>query len=66
MIRIIFRDASSGIPTVYGLDGQDSIPGRGKTVSLFSIASRPALESIQPPIQWVLGTLFLGVIADGA
>jgi hypothetical protein len=27
----------------------------------FDIMSRPALESTQPPIQWVLGALSLGV-----
>jgi hypothetical protein len=56
-IQITFRDASSDIATVYELDGLESIPGRCKTFLLFFIASRPALESIQPPIQWVLGTL---------
>jgi hypothetical protein len=34
------------------------IPTRDKT---FFIASRPALRSTQPPIQWVQGDLFLGV-----
>jgi hypothetical protein len=42
------RDGSVGVATVYGLDGQVSIPGRGKILS--STASRPALEPTQPPI----------------
>jgi hypothetical protein len=46
------RVSSVGIATSYELNGRGSIPGRGK-VFLISIASRPALESTQPPIQWV-------------
>jgi hypothetical protein len=38
-----------------------SIPGRGLRIILFSTASRPALVSTQPPFQWVLGALSLGV-----
>jgi hypothetical protein len=38
------------------LDGRGSIPGR-ETIFLFSIASRPALGPIQPPIQWVPGAI---------
>jgi hypothetical protein len=34
--------------------GFDSRHGK---ISLFSIASRPALESTQPPIQWVPGAI---------
>jgi hypothetical protein len=32
---------------------------------LFATASCPALESTQPPIQWVPGTLSLGVKRPG-
>jgi hypothetical protein len=39
----------------YGLDGLGSIPGRGKIV--FSTAPRAALGPVQPPTQWVSGTL---------
>jgi hypothetical protein len=38
--------------TGYGVDGRDSIPGRGK-IFLFSTASRQALEPSRPPIQRV-------------
>jgi hypothetical protein len=45
----------------YGLDdrGFDSLQGLG--IFLFTAVSRTALGSTQPPIQWVLGTLSLGV-----
>jgi hypothetical protein len=46
------RDIPVSIATSYSLDGRGSIPGRSK-VSVFSIASRLALESIHPPIQWL-------------
>jgi hypothetical protein len=45
--------------TGYRLDdkrGQSLSPNRVKNV-LFFAASRPALGSIQPPFQWVLGAL---------
>jgi hypothetical protein len=32
-----------------------------RKIFLFSTASRPAVESTQPPIQWVPGALFPGV-----
>jgi hypothetical protein len=41
------------------LRGRDSSPGRVKNVH-FSISSRPALGSTQPPIQWVPGALSRG------
>jgi hypothetical protein len=44
------RDSLVGIARGYGLYGRGSIPGRGK-IFFFSIASRPALEPIQPHIQ---------------
>jgi hypothetical protein len=38
-----------------------SIPGRER-IFLFDTASRPALRTTQPPIQWVPGALSLGVM----
>jgi hypothetical protein len=48
----------------YRLNGQDSIPGRGK-IFLFSIVCRPALGLTQPPIQWVFGAVSLRVKQQG-
>jgi hypothetical protein len=42
-------------------DDRGSNPGEGMGVFLFDTASRPALGSTQPPTQWVLGPLSLGV-----
>jgi hypothetical protein len=56
------RDSSVGIATGNGLDhqrGDGSSPGRVKNVH-FSISSRPALGSTQPPIKWVPGALSRG------
>jgi len=40
----------------YRLDSRGSISGRGKEgIFLFATASRPALGSTEPPIQWVPG-----------
>jgi hypothetical protein len=58
------RDSSVGIATGCGLDGRNSIPGRGKIFS-FSTASIPALGTIQPPIQWVPLGLSAGVERPG-
>jgi hypothetical protein len=44
----------------YGMKDWDSIPVRA-VGDFFSTASRPALGSAQPPVQWVTGALFLGV-----
>jgi hypothetical protein len=54
------RDISVSIAVGYGLDGQGSIPGRGK-ILLLSITSRLGLGSTQSPIQWVPGAVTLGV-----
>jgi hypothetical protein len=52
------------IATGYGLDSECSVPGKGK-IFLFSTAARPALGPTQPPIQWVLGDLSLGIKRQG-
>jgi hypothetical protein len=57
-------DSSVGIATSYALDGQSSIPVRGK-IFLFSTPSGPAVVSTQPPSQWVPGPIFLGVKRPG-
>jgi hypothetical protein len=52
----------------YGLGGKGSIPGWGKiflTTPHYSMASRLALQSTQPPIQWVLRALSMAVKRQG-
>jgi hypothetical protein len=44
--------------------GRSSGPGGGKNFH-FCMSSRPSLGSMQPPIQWVLGALSLGVKRQG-
>jgi hypothetical protein len=46
---------SVDIAAGYGQGGLGSITGKGKIFFLYSILSRPALGSAQPPIQWVPG-----------
>jgi hypothetical protein len=46
------RDSVVGIATGYGQEGKSSSTGRVKYF-LFSTSSGSALESTQPPIQWV-------------
>jgi hypothetical protein len=53
-------DRIVGIVTDYEMDGWGSNPSRGK-IFLFSTTSRPTIGPIQPPIQWVLGTISPGV-----
>jgi hypothetical protein len=56
-----------GIVTSYGLDDQGvrvRVPC-GVNNLLYSMSSRPALGSTQPPIQWVPGALSLGVKQPG-
>jgi hypothetical protein len=60
------RDSSVGIATGYGLDDQgdgSSSPSWVKNFH-FSISSRPALGSTQPPIKWVPGLKRQGHEAD--
>jgi hypothetical protein len=50
-----------GIALNYGLDGRGFESWQGLGIFLFTTMSSPALGSIQPPIQGVLGALSLGV-----
>jgi hypothetical protein len=56
------RDSVVGIATGYGLDGRGvGVPSPGGVKNFhFSISSRPALGSTQPPIKWVPGALSRG------
>jgi hypothetical protein len=56
-----------GIATGYWLDDRGfGVPSSGRDKNfLFSTSSRPALESTQPPIQWVPGALSPGVKRPG-
>jgi hypothetical protein len=59
-MMIIF--ISVGVATGYGLDDQGELEfeaRQGKNL-YFSILSRPALRSTQPPIKWVPGALSRG------
>jgi hypothetical protein len=63
----ISHDSSVGIALGYGLDDRGSrvrIPA-GSGNFLFTTASRMALGPTQPPIQWVPGSLSLGVRRPG-
>jgi hypothetical protein len=62
------RDSSVGIALCYGLDDRGSrvrFSGVGLGIFLFTTASRTALGPTQPPIQWVLEALSLGVKRPG-
>jgi hypothetical protein len=61
------RDSSVGVALGYGLEDRGSrvLFPEGLGIFLFTIASRTALEPTQPPIQWVLGALSLGVKQPG-
>jgi hypothetical protein len=59
--RLRSRDSVVGIATGYGLDDR-GVGVRAPVGSrIFSTSSRPALGSIQPPIQWVPGAVSPGV-----
>ena len=51
-VRLCWPGSVVGIATGYGLDDPGSNPGEGRD---FPHLSRPALGTIQPPVQWVLG-----------
>jgi hypothetical protein len=57
-------DGSVSVATGYRLNGQGSIPGRGK-IFILCIASTVAVEHTQPPIQWVFGAISPGVKQPG-
>jgi hypothetical protein len=57
------RDSSVGIAPGYGLYDRGSRRGLG--IILFTTASRTALEHTKTPIQWVPGTLSMGVKRPG-
>jgi hypothetical protein len=50
----------------YGLDERGLESQKGLGILLFTTASRPAVGPNQPPIQWVLGALSLGIKRDGS
>jgi hypothetical protein len=49
----------------YGLDDRGFESRQGLGIFLFTTASRPALGTTQPPIQWVPGALSLRVKRPG-
>jgi hypothetical protein len=57
------RDSSVGIALGYGLDDRGSRvqSRRGLGIFHFTTASRTVLRPTQPPIQWILGAISLGV-----
>jgi hypothetical protein len=56
------RDSLVGIATSYRLDTEESWSDsrQGQRKFLFSKSPRPVLKPIQPPVEWVAGTLSLG------
>jgi hypothetical protein len=67
LYRLQRRDCSVGIAMGYGLDHLGSRVRFLAGARNFSLHHRvrTTLGSIQPPIQWVLGALFLGVKRPG-
>jgi hypothetical protein len=55
------RDSSASIVMDYGLDDLGSIGGSARFFSSTQHPSRATLGPIQPPIQWILGALSLGL-----
>jgi hypothetical protein len=58
--RLQSQGSSVGIVMGYKLDSWVLIPGRGKNF-IFSTVSRLALGPTEPPIQWVLAVISLGI-----
>jgi hypothetical protein len=54
-------NSETGIALGYGMVYRGSESWQGLGTSLFTTASRPVLDPTQPPIQWVLWALSLGV-----
>jgi hypothetical protein len=57
---LVSRDNSVHIAMGYGMEGRGSIPGRGKTFSLFPAVFRTTLGPTQPLTQWVARALSPG------
>jgi hypothetical protein len=55
----------SGTALCYGLNDGGFESRQGLGIFLFTTVSRPALEPLQPPFQWITGTLSLGVKRPG-
>jgi hypothetical protein len=60
------RGYLSGIALGYGLDNRVLHSRQRLGIFLFTTASRTALGPTQPPTQWVLGALSLGVNLPGS
>jgi hypothetical protein len=59
------QDTAVGVATGYVLDDRGvgvQVPAGSR---IFSTSSRPVLGPTQPPIQWVLGPLYPGVMRPG-
>jgi len=63
LIYILGDTVSSVSSLRIGRPGFDSRKEQG--LFLFATAARPALRSTRPPIQWVAGTVYLGVKRPG-
>jgi hypothetical protein len=63
--RIKSRDSVVGIATSYELDDRGVGIRVPEGSEIFSTSSRPALESTQPPIQWLPGALSPAVKRPG-
>jgi hypothetical protein len=61
---LLRQDSSVDIVTSYGA-GEPGLYSRQWKIFLLSTVSRTVLGPTQPPIQWILGTLFQGVNLPG-